>query len=40
MRRRSYWNPIGVLLSNAFGFCLALLERMFILELGTHDCGI
>lgn len=38
--RKSYRNPVGILLSNTFGFCLALLERMFVLELGTHDCDV
>jgi hypothetical protein len=35
--RKSYRNAVGVLLANAFGFCLALLEGVFVLEFGTHD---
>ena len=35
----TYGNAVGVLLTNAFGFCLALLEGMFVLELGTHVDG-
>lgn len=37
MGRKSYGYAVGVLLANAFGFCLALLEGVFVLELGTHD---
>lgn len=38
--RKTYRDAVGVLLANAFGFCLALLERVLVLELGTHgDCG-
>jgi hypothetical protein len=33
----TYWDAVGVLLANAFGFCLALLKGMLVLELGTHD---
>jgi len=33
-------DAVGVLLTNAFGFCLALLERVFVLEFGTHNGGI
>jgi len=33
------WNAIGILLANAFGFCLALFEGMLVLELGTHNDG-
>jgi len=32
-------DAVGVLLANTFGFCLALLEGMLVLELGTHDGG-
>lgn len=32
-----YRNAVGILLANAFGFCLALLEGVFVLEFGTHD---
>jgi len=28
---------VGVLLANALGLCLALLERVLVLELGTHS---
>lgn len=35
--RKSYRNAVGVLLANAFGFCLALLEGVFVLEFGTHN---
>ena len=35
--RWTYGNAVGVLLTNAFGFCLALLEGVLVLELGTHD---
>ena len=35
----TYRNAIGVFLANAFGFCLALLEGMLVLELGTHIGG-
>ena len=36
----TYWNAVGILLANAFGFCLALLERVLVLELGTHSDGV
>lgn len=32
----TYGNAIGVLLADALGFGLALLERVLILELATH----
>lgn len=32
----TYWNAIGVFLSDALGLSLALLERVLVLELGTH----
>ena len=32
----TYRNAISVLLTNAFGFCLALLEGVLVLELGAH----
>ncbi len=35
---RTYGDAVGVLLANAFGFCLALLEGVLVLELGTHGC--
>jgi hypothetical protein len=34
---RTYRNAVGVLGSDALSFCLALLEWMLVLELGTHD---
>lgn len=40
MGGKPYRNAVGVLLAYAFGFCLALLEWVFVLELGTHDCGV
>ena len=36
MSRVTYRNAVGILLTNAFGFCLALLEGVLVLELGTH----
>ena len=39
MRGLTYRDAIGVLLANAFRFCLALLEGMLVLELGTHGDG-
>ena len=32
----TYWNAVVVLLSDALSFCLALLEGVLVLELGTH----
>lgn len=34
----TYRNAVSILLANTFGFRLALLEGMFVLELGSH-CG-
>jgi len=34
---KPYRNAVGIFLANAFGFCLALLEGVFVLKLGTHD---
>ena len=31
-----YGNAVGVFLADAFSFCLALLEGMLVLELGSH----
>ena len=37
----TYRNAISVLLTDAVCFCLALLERVLVLELGTHgDDGV
>lgn len=36
----SYWNAIGIFLTDTLSFCLALLERVLVLELGTHDGGL
>ena len=36
MGRKTYGNPVGILLSDALRFSLALLERVLVLELGTH----
>ena len=32
----AYWNTVSVLLSDSLSFSLALLERVLVLELGTH----
>jgi hypothetical protein len=32
----TYRNAVSVLLANALGLCLALLERVLVLELGAH----
>lgn len=32
----TYRNAVGILLSDALSFSLALLERVLILKLGTH----
>ena len=39
-REATYWDAVGILLTNAFGFCLALLKRVLVLELGTHIDGV
>lgn len=36
MEREAYWDPVSVFLSDALSFGFALLERMLVLELGTH----
>ena len=36
LKMATYRNAISILLSNALGFCLALLEWVLVLELGTH----
>ena len=39
----TYRDAVRVLLTNAFGFCLALLEGVLVLELGAHGemwCGL
>ena len=33
-------NAVGVLLPDALGLSLALLERVLVLELGAHDGGV
>jgi len=33
-------DAVCILLTNAFGFCLALFEGMLVLEFGTHSGGI
>ncbi len=35
----TYWDTVGVLLTDSLSFCLALLEGMLVLELGTHIDG-
>ena len=35
----TYRNAISVLLADAVCFCLALLEGVLVLELGTHGDG-
>lgn len=37
--RTAYRDAIGVLLSDALSFSLALLEGVLVLELGAHDDG-
>jgi hypothetical protein len=37
--RETYGNAVVVLLANALGLGLALLERVLVLELGTHLAG-
>lgn len=32
----TYWNTVRVLLANALGLSLSLIERVIVLELGTH----
>ena len=39
-QKQAYRDAVGVLLANAFGFCLTFLERMLVLELGTHGDGM
>lgn len=36
--KATYGNAIGVLGTNPLGFCLALLERMVVLEWRAHRC--
>lgn len=38
-REEAYRYTVSVFLSDAFGFGLALLEGVLILELGTHGGG-
>jgi hypothetical protein len=35
-REETYWNTIIVLLADALGLCLSLLEGMLVLKLGSH----
>jgi len=35
----TYRNAVSVFLSNAVGLCLALLEFVLVLELGSHNDG-
>jgi hypothetical protein len=37
--RWTYWNAVGILLADALGFSLALLEGVLVLELGSHSDG-
>jgi hypothetical protein len=37
--RQTYGNAVVVLLANALGLGLALLERVLVLKLGSHICG-
>ena len=39
MPRQTYGNAVIVLLANALGFGFALLERVLVLELGSHIGG-
>lgn len=32
----TYWDAISILLADALSLCLALLERVLVLELGSH----
>ena len=36
----THWNAIGVFLADALSFCLALLEWVLVLKLGSHDDGV
>ena len=36
LRIKTYRNPVGILLSDALRFSLALLEGVLVLEFGTH----
>lgn len=35
----TYWDTVGIFLSDAFGLSLALLEGVLVLKLGTHIGG-
>ena len=37
---RAYGDAIGVFLTDAFSFCLALFEGVLVLELGAHGAGL
>lgn len=34
--QKTHRNTVGIFLTNTFGLCLALLEGMLVLELGSH----
>lgn len=36
---QTYRDAISVFLADALGFCFALLEGVFVLELGAHGGG-
>ena len=36
----TYRNTVSILLSNAVGLCLALLQLVLVLELGSHIDGV
>lgn len=36
---RTYWDTVKILLANTLGLSLALLEGVFVLELGSHFGG-
>jgi hypothetical protein len=38
-RKGTHWDTVGVLLAYALCLRFALLERMLVLELGTHGDG-
>ena len=39
LREVTHWNTVCVLLTDSLSFRLALLERVLVLELGTHNVG-
>jgi hypothetical protein len=36
----THWDAVGVLLPDALGLSLALLEGVLVLELGAHSGGV